>query len=136
VSTWNYNLKEKIDKYFSDIKSKYLKENSFFAAIKLKVDLSIKSIFAPPSIKKKEIPQAHVLASKEFSAVPILTLTIYNHILKVIYDFGKSMERKPSTYFNKDEEGLRDQFLLILETRTKMLPLQVKLLIEAGKRIF
>jgi len=35
----------------------------------------------------------------------------------VIYQLGKSMEKKPSTYKDKDEEGIRDQFLLVLETR-------------------
>jgi hypothetical protein len=42
---------------------------------------------------------------------------MYDDILKVIYDSGKSMERKPALYKDKDEEGLRDQFLFILETR-------------------
>jgi len=46
-----------------------------------------------------------------------MSVLMYDDILKVIYDFGKSMERKPSTYIGKDEESLRDQFLLILETR-------------------
>jgi hypothetical protein len=35
----------------------------------------------------------------------------------VIYDSGKNMEKKPALYINKDEEGLRDQFLFVLETR-------------------
>ena len=42
---------------------------------------------------------------------------MYDDILKVIYELGKSMEKKPSTYQHKDEEGIRDQFLLVLETR-------------------
>ena len=42
---------------------------------------------------------------------------MYNDILKVIYDSGKSMERKPALYKGKSEEDLRDQFLFILETR-------------------
>jgi hypothetical protein len=42
---------------------------------------------------------------------------MYKDILKVVYDAGKSMEKKPALYIDKDEEGLRDQFLFILETR-------------------
>jgi hypothetical protein len=42
---------------------------------------------------------------------------MYDDILKVVYEFGKGMEKKPSTYIGKDEESLRDQFLLLLETR-------------------
>lgn len=42
---------------------------------------------------------------------------MYDDVLRVIYDAGKNMEKKPALYQNKDEEGLRDQFLFILETR-------------------
>src|SRR5262249_55024369 len=42
---------------------------------------------------------------------------MYEDVLKVVYQVGRAMERKPSLYFGKDEEGLRDQFLLFLETR-------------------
>lgn len=35
----------------------------------------------------------------------------------MIYDFGKSLEKKPGLYKGKDEEDLRDQILLFLETR-------------------
>ena len=42
---------------------------------------------------------------------------MYNDVLKVIYDSGKNMEKKPALYIGKDEEGLRDQFLFVLETR-------------------
>jgi hypothetical protein len=42
---------------------------------------------------------------------------MYDDILRVIYDSGKNMEKKPALYNGKDEEGLRDQFLFVLETR-------------------
>jgi len=42
---------------------------------------------------------------------------MYEDVLKVLYEAGRAMERKPSLYSGKDEEGLRDQFLLFLETR-------------------
>ena len=35
----------------------------------------------------------------------------------VLFRSGKSMEKKPALYQNRDEEGLRDQFLFVLETR-------------------
>jgi hypothetical protein len=42
---------------------------------------------------------------------------MYGEVLKVIYDAGKSMERKPALYRDEDEAGLRDLFLFLLETR-------------------
>lgn len=68
-------------------------------------------------MKKAIIPQPKVEKGKEFSSAPTMAKKMYADILKVIYDAGKSMEKKPSLYKDKDEEGLRDQFLFILETR-------------------
>ena len=41
----------------------------------------------------------------------------YKNIIAELNQVGSSMERKPSLYLNKDEEGLRDVFLTMLETR-------------------
>jgi hypothetical protein len=35
--------------------------------------------------------------------------------LQLLHDFGKQLERLPSTYKGKDEETLRDHFLLVLQ---------------------
>ncbi|MBK9359150.1 MAG: hypothetical protein IPN08_17530 [Bacteroidales bacterium] len=98
-------------------KNKYKNENDFFAAINIKVNPNTESVFTAPTVKKKVIPQPTVSKTKEFSSAPMMATEMYDDILKVIYDLGKSMEKKPSTYQNKDEEGLRDQILLVLETR-------------------
>jgi hypothetical protein len=114
---WNQNLQSLISRLFQIQKNKYLSENDFFTAINVKVNNNTDSIFTVPTIKKKIIPQPQVSKDKEFSSNPTIAQNTYEDILKVIYDFGKSMEKKPNTYQNKDEESLRDQFLLILETR-------------------
>jgi hypothetical protein len=114
---WNQNLQVLVNNLFHTQKNKYLSENDFFAAINVKVNKNTESIFAVPTIKKKIIPQPQISKNKEFSSNPIVPQNTYDDILKVIYDFGKSMEKKPSTYKNKDEESLRDLFLVILETR-------------------
>jgi hypothetical protein len=41
----------------------------------------------------------------------------YDEVLKTIFDAGKSIERKPSLYLGRDEESLRDQTLMFLESR-------------------
>lgn len=43
--------------------------------------------------------------------------TIYEKIISEINKLGASMEKKPSLYKDKNEEGLRDMFLTILESR-------------------
>lgn len=114
---WNSVLHELINSYFSSQKDKFQKENDFFAAINIPIDKKTQSIFTPPTIKKKDIPQPSVSRNIQFSSEPTMNNIMYEDILAIINDAGKSMERKPSLYINKDEEGLRDQFLFILETR-------------------
>jgi hypothetical protein len=114
---WLEMLPSTIALFFQQRKNKYLQENDFFAAINVQVNKDTVSVFTAPTIKKKVIPQPSISKNKEFSSEPIMAKEMYDDILKVIYDFGKSMEMKPSTYKNKDEEGIRDLLLLILETR-------------------
>ncbi|MGN6296496.1 MAG: hypothetical protein ACTHM7_06925 [Ginsengibacter sp.] len=117
VSEFNRNLKDVIIRTFQREKEKYLKENDFFSAINIKVNSDTKSVFTAPTITKKIIPQPTVSKSKEFSSEPMMSSEMYIDVLRVIYDSGKSMEKKPALYIGKDEEGLRDQFLFVLETR-------------------
>lgn len=111
------DFEQKIISIFQQEKNKYKSENDFYAAINLKVDPNTTSLYTVPTIKKKIIPQPTISKTKEFSSDPMMATEMYNDIIKVIYDLGKSMEKKPSIYKGKDEEGLRDQILLFLETR-------------------
>jgi hypothetical protein len=102
---------------FKTEKDKLLEENGFFKAINVSINNNTSTVFSVPTISKKIIPEPIIKPNKEFSTEPTMAVEMYDHILKVIYELGKSMEMKPSTYYNKDEEGLRDQILLVLETR-------------------
>lgn len=117
VQSWNTQLPGLVHSQFTSIKQKYLKENSFFEAINVKVNKDTSSVFVPPTIKKTIVPQPEVSKKKSFSSEPMMAQEMYEDVLQVIYDSGKSMEKKPALYQGKDEEGLRDQFLFVLETR-------------------
>ena len=117
VAQFNVGFEENIKGLFLREKNKFKEENDFFAAINVKVNEDTQSIFSAPTIKKKIIKQPSVSKNKEFNSVPSMSKEMYDDVLKVIYDSGKSMEKKPALYIGKDEEGLRDQFLFILETR-------------------
>ena len=114
---WNKALEGTINSIFTRIKGKYIDENKFFEAINLKINPESKMIYSVPTIKKKIIPQPKISPKKNYSSEPTISYDIYQDILKVIYQSGKKMETKPSLYVGKDEEGLRDQFLFILEDR-------------------
>ena len=44
-------------------------------------------------------------------------MSTYESIVTEINQLGRSMERKPSLYLGKDEEGIRDVFVTMLETK-------------------
>ncbi|MCE3295130.1 MAG: hypothetical protein K0R65_844 [Crocinitomicaceae bacterium] len=115
VEKWNTQLPGVVMRLFKVQKDKYLRENDFFAAIDVKVNQNTATVFSAPTIKKKVLPQPSIPKNKEFVSEPAIAMKTYNDILKTIYDLGKGMETKPSTYLNKDEEGLRDHLLLLLE---------------------
>lgn len=117
VKDWNNYIQDQARLIFQEHKIKYQQENDFFAAINVKVNSDTSSVFTAPTIRKKIIPQPTVSVKNEFSSEPMMSKEMYDDVLKVIYDSGKNMEKKPALYKNKDEEGLRDQFLFVLETR-------------------
>jgi hypothetical protein len=117
ATEWNSKLMGIVSSHFQRIKHKYLEENDFFAAINVKVNENTKTVFTVPTVKKRIVPQPAVSKNKVFSSEPAMSTEMYEDVLKVIYESGKNMEKKPRLYQNKDEEGLRDQFLLFLETR-------------------
>jgi hypothetical protein len=117
AKNWNNGLSEKVNSFFQSQKLKYQKENDFFAAINVKVNQDTASVFTAPTVKKKIIPQPTVSPTKEFASEPTMSREMYDDVLKVIYDSGKNMEKKPVLYQGRDEEGLRDQLLFVLETR-------------------
>lgn len=117
ANEWNNSVEGLIRDEFKRVKEKFIKENDFFAAINISTNKNTESIFSVPTIKKVDIPQPKVDKNKEFASIPTMSQNMYADILKVVYDAGKSMEKKPALYQDKDEEGLRDQFLFILETR-------------------
>lgn len=117
ISAFNNQLRQIIANAFHRQKEKYLQENKFFEAINIKVNPNTQSVFTAPTIKKKVIPKPVVPSGKHFTAEPTMSTEMLNDVLKVIYDSGKSMEKKPGLYVGKDEEALREQFLFVLETR-------------------
>lgn len=50
------------------------------------------------------------------NTVPISNYETYLQVLQVLRRIGRSFETKPNNYIDKDEEGIRDAFLPVLET--------------------
>ena len=114
---WNQGLERIVNELFDVRKKHFTAENDFFAAINVAPDPQTSDIFAAPTIKRQIIPQPQVSPKKQLRRVPTMADEMYEDVLKVLFQAGRAMERKPSLYRGKEEEDLRDQFLLFLETR-------------------
>lgn len=113
----NSEISSEINNSYCKRKNELKKENDFFSAINIKVNEETKSVFTVPTIKKRSLPKLSMSPKKEFTSEPSVSQEMYNDILKVVYDLGKGMERKPALYQDKNEEQLRDHFVMFLETR-------------------
>lgn len=118
VKQWNNQLRDTILQSFTEKKKEYISDNDFFEAIGVSINKETEMIFNPLTIKKKVIPLPIIKdKDKKFHNAPVMNPEMYNDILEVVNSVCKSMEKKPSTYRDKDEEGLRDHILTFLETR-------------------
>lgn len=95
----------------------YIQEDAFYQAINVKVDQNTEAAYTVPTVKRKVIPQPLLNEKREFASEPTMADKMYNDVLNIIYQVGKSWEKKPSVYQGKDEEELRDLLLKFLETR-------------------
>ena len=115
VHGFNSNLENKSRQIFQARKAFILKQ------FKLVESLGV------PFIKSENVPfafSAHVVkkesiikpfaSSGKFTPEYYLDEEVYNNILKMCHDIGIEMERHPSIYADKDENTLRDHFIMIL----------------------
>ena len=113
----NDSLARLVKQKFNNAKQKRLSKTNFFAAINVKRSTVSPNTYGVPVVTKREIVKPQCPKAKMFSPEPSLDMLTYKNIIAELNQVGSSMERKPSLYLNKDEEGLRDVFLTMLETR-------------------
>ncbi len=115
VNAFNNDLERFVKEIIDMRKSNILSRKNLLISLGVPIQNkeNVSSTFSLPVIAKKIIvkPSAPTTA---FKPEPTIDETIYRGILKVINDTGKAMERLPKTYADKDEESLRDYFLMVL----------------------
>ncbi|ADD68237.1 conserved hypothetical protein [Denitrovibrio acetiphilus DSM 12809] len=119
IDQYNSGIETQVKNAFDSRKKKILSKNNILASlgVPIKKATNVPQTFAVPTqgIRKKipiSRPQVHEAG---YTPEPSLDLTTYNSILKLIHDVGKEFERLPSLYCDKEEEHLRDHFLMMLE---------------------
>ena len=119
LSKFNATIESQASQAFEARKQQLLKKNDLMSAIGVPVRKSpdTPTTFSVPAKRTKVISTKRKpkVSEKGFSPEPTLDDSIYQQILGIIHDVGKQFERLPNTYSGKEEEHLRDHFLLILE---------------------
>ncbi|MDP9315862.1 MAG: hypothetical protein M3R24_34230, partial [Chloroflexota bacterium] len=115
VQQYNRELESSVRGVVQARKTQHLKQSNLMASLGVpfkKVE-QVPSTFTVP-ITKKPLLVKPAAPSAAFTPEPTLDDGVYNDILTVCHDLGVEMERHPSWYAGKDEQTLRDHFLLML----------------------
>lgn len=115
VSAFNDRLRETVRKTVQARKQKHLKQLDLLTNLGVSVKKSehTPETFSIPSVKRKVIVKP-TAPNTAFEPEPALDDSLYRAILRVCYEAGVEMERHPSVYADKDEETLRDHFIMVL----------------------
>lgn len=116
VAGFNNRLAGEAPRIVQARKAELLKQANLLGALGVpikKVD-QVPSTFAVPVAKKSLVITKPAASVGPFKPEPTLNPELYQDILGIISDAGVEMERHPSIYSDKDEETLRDHFLMVL----------------------
>ncbi len=116
VNAFNTRLETEAAQIVKSRKDELLKKSNLLASLGVPIKRAgdVPSTFAVPAPKKKVIVAKPTAATSAFVPEPTLDDSTYQDILKIINDTGIEIERHPSIYEGKDEETLRDHFLMVL----------------------
>jgi len=116
VSQYNDGLRRHAEETFKARKAQLLKQSNLLESLGVPVKKAsqVASTFAIPAVKKKTIIEKPKSSATPYKPEPALDGSIYKDILKICHDAGVEIERHPSIYQGKDEETLRDHFLMVL----------------------
>jgi len=115
ILSFNTDLSKKAKKIIENRKSEIFKKNKFIRAlgIPFKKAKDVPETFNISITKKKPIIKPSA-PNEEYTPEPTLNMSEYKHILNICYDIGVEIERHPGIYMGKNEEILRDHFIMAL----------------------
>lgn len=117
ICGYNSDLENKAHKIFQDRKTVILKQYNLADSLDVpfKRAEKVPFTFSVPLVKRKPVIKPST-SSEKYTPEFTLDTSEYNYILKICHETGIEMERHPSIYFEKDEETLRDHFIMMLSS--------------------
>ena len=119
VEKFNSNIESQIISAFESKKNRIKEKSGVLASLGVpikKTSTASLTFSVPIPQKRKRITLSKPEVNETgYSPEPSLDQSVYTEILQMIHDVGKVFERFPSIYAGKEEEHLRDHFLMMLE---------------------
>jgi hypothetical protein len=96
-------------------KQQHLRQSNVLQSLGVAVSKSDRTpdTFAIPTVRRKILVKP-TASDTAYTPEPVLDDSLYVGILNICRDTGVEMERHPAIYANKDEETLRDHFIMVL----------------------
>lgn len=116
VRQYNAKLQQYAQEIVTARKQEHLKQSNVIESlgVPFKKKQNVPETFAVPIKRQKPLIRKPTSSSEPYIPEPALDVETYRHILRICYDAGVEIERHPSIYVGKDEETLRDHFLMVL----------------------
>lgn len=117
LEDYNKSVRANAEQVFDARKKQLLERRNYLQALNIPIRATSQTAntYAAPAPQKIEpISPKPTVTDRGYTPEPTLDDAIYHQILKVIHDVGTGFEKLPSTYTGKDEETLRDHFLIAL----------------------
>jgi hypothetical protein len=116
VGAFNGEIKQTIEQGIEDRKRRILTNHGRVASlgIPLKSNPNAPQTYVTPNVRRKVVPSLPKASTLPYEPEPILENQQYEHILSVVQNMTKVMERSPSAFKVMGEEDLRQHFLVQL----------------------
>ncbi len=118
IAPWNLSIEEKAKGNIDKRKEKLLKDRGLVASLgfPMKKREDISGTYAAQNVRRIIVPRSPVASTAAYHPEPMLEMQEYERILGIIQSTARMLERSPSTFRGMDEEQLRDQFLVPLNS--------------------
>lgn len=116
VEAYNSALEQRITEQVRARKQELLKQSNLLEqlGVPFKSKNAVPETFAVPTPRRKPVIAKPAAPVGSYAPEPTLDDATYRHILKLCQGTGTEIERHPSIYTDKDEETLRDHFIMVL----------------------
>jgi len=116
VEAYNASLERSITENVRTRKQELLKQANLLEqlGVPFKGKGEVPETFAIPAPRRKPVISKPVASIEPYAPEPALDGETYRHILKLCEGTGTEIERHPAIYTGKDEETLRDHFIMVL----------------------